>query len=79
MQRRWTIHKSACLICIIGLLVYCGPKQDEVDRHTEDGIEVVLNHLEPYPMGETMMLNNSKDSQIELSKLSSRQGRRLVK
>ena len=54
MQRRWTVHKSICLICMIGLLVYCGPKQDEVDRYTEDGVEVVLNRLEPYAIGETV-------------------------
>ena len=30
------------------LLVCCTPKQDEVERINEDGVEVVLNHREPY-------------------------------
>jgi hypothetical protein len=31
------------------LFIYsCGTKQDEVERHMEDGVEVVVNHLEPY-------------------------------
>ncbi len=30
------------------LLVCCTPKQDEVERINEDGVEVVLNHRDPY-------------------------------
>jgi hypothetical protein len=30
------------------LLVCCTPKQDEVERINEDGVEVILNHREPY-------------------------------
>ena len=50
MQRKWKIHKSACLICVIGLLIYCGPKGDKVERYMQDGTEVVLNHSEPYSL-----------------------------
>jgi hypothetical protein len=28
--------------------VSCGPKQDKVEKIVEDGVEVVINHLEPY-------------------------------
>ena len=30
------------------LLVCCSPKQDEVEKIIENGVEVVVNHLEPY-------------------------------
>ena len=39
------------LIQIILILSYCGPKQEKVDRIIEDGVEVVINHLEPYKIG----------------------------
>jgi hypothetical protein len=38
---------SPILIVVI-LLASCGPKQEKVDRIIEDGVEVVINHLEPY-------------------------------
>ena len=50
MQKKWKIHKSACLICVIGLLIYCGPKGDKVERYMQEGTEVVLNHSEPYSL-----------------------------
>jgi hypothetical protein len=34
---------SAFMMCIS-----CGPKQEEIERYTKDGIEVIVNHLEPY-------------------------------
>lgn len=39
-----------CALCIF-LLAGCGPRQDKVERRIEDGIEVVVNHLEPYRVG----------------------------
>lgn len=38
------------LSCLIGifLLLSCGGRQAKIDRITEDGVEVVLNHVEPY-------------------------------
>lgn len=38
---------SACLLIIV-LLVSCKAKRPQVDKVIEDGVEVVLNHLEPY-------------------------------
>ncbi len=40
--------KFILLVLILSLFSYCGPKQEKADIFTEDGIEVVLNHLEPY-------------------------------
>lgn len=42
------MKRSPWLICIFCFLICCGPKQDEVERIMEDGVEVVLNHREPY-------------------------------
>lgn len=42
------MKKLSTLLCIIPFLLHCGPRQDIVERIMEDGIEVVLNHLEPY-------------------------------
>ena len=42
------MNKSTSLICLMSLLICCGPKQADVDRIFENGVEVVLNHLESY-------------------------------
>lgn len=45
------MKKIIYLIQVILLLSYCGPKQDEVERIIENGVEVIVNHLEPYQIG----------------------------
>lgn len=35
-------------ILILFLFSGCGPKQQQVEKRVEDGVEVVVNHLEPY-------------------------------
>jgi len=40
---------SACLLSIV-LLVSCKAKSPQVDKIIEDGIEVVINHVEPYSL-----------------------------
>ena len=48
------MNKSIYLFLLLCLLIFCGQKQDEVEIIIEDGVEVVLNHLEPYKIkGET--------------------------
>ena len=42
------MKRLVVLICVIGIFVFCGPQQVEVDKISEDGVEVMLNHLEPY-------------------------------
>ncbi len=37
----------SCLIAVF-LLLSCGSRQSKIDRITEDGVEVVLNHVAPY-------------------------------
>ncbi len=45
------MKKLSILLCILPFLLHCGPKQDKVERVVEDGVEVVINHLEPYHIG----------------------------
>jgi len=33
---------------ILSLFFYCGPKQEKIERIMENGVEVIVNHLEPY-------------------------------
>jgi hypothetical protein len=42
------MNKPLCMLIGIGLLVSCGSKEPRVDRLIEEGVEVVLNHVEPY-------------------------------
>jgi len=61
------MKKIILLISALALLIYCGPKQEEVERIMEDGVEVVINHLEPYKInGETTSLTLEKEFTIDL-------------
>jgi len=42
------MRKIACFALILFLILSCGPKQDQVEKIIENGVEVVMNHLEPY-------------------------------
>ena len=42
------MKKSIYLIVVLSVFFYCGPGRDRVEKTVEDGVEVVLNHLEPY-------------------------------
>ncbi len=45
---RNSMKKIVLFVSILSFLIHCGPKQDVVEKIIEDGIEVVINHLEPY-------------------------------
>ena len=45
---RVSVKKLFLFIPILFVFLYCGPKQEEVERIMEDGVEVVINHIEPY-------------------------------
>ena len=62
------MKKSACLFCLLGLLIYCGPKQADVERIMEDGVEVVLNHLEPYQIKEEAVLSLEQEYILDLER-----------
>jgi hypothetical protein len=60
------MKKLFYLIIILFLFVCCGPKQDEVERIIEDGVEVVINHLEPYKIkGELYTLTLDEEFTID--------------
>jgi len=42
------MKKPLYLILFLTLVYSCGPKQDKVERIIEDGVEVVVNQIEPY-------------------------------
>jgi len=43
-------HKNLTLFLIFGLLFSCSTPDVSVDKTYEDGVEVILNHLEPYEL-----------------------------
>ena len=42
------MRKILCLILCHAFFLTCGPKKNKVEKIVEDGVEVVINHLEPY-------------------------------
>lgn len=50
----------------ISFLISCGGHQPKVDKVMEDGVEVVLNHLEPYLLkGQPYHLNIKEETRID--------------
>ncbi len=60
------IKKLVFSIFLVSLFLCCGPKGEKVDRIVEDGVEVVLNHLEPYKIkGEYSTLTLEEELKID--------------
>lgn len=60
------MKKIILLISILSLFIYCGSKQEEVERIIEEGVEVVINHLEPYKIkGEPNTLTLVEEFRID--------------
>jgi hypothetical protein len=56
----------SCLVAGLCLLIFCSPKQDETERIMEDGVEVIINHLEPYKIeGEPSTLHLEEEFTID--------------
>jgi hypothetical protein len=63
------MKKLVYLIIILSISFYCGPKEDEVERIMEDGVEVVINHLEPYKIkGESSTFHLEEEFVIDLER-----------
>jgi len=45
------MKKLIYLVLMLYLLFSCGPKQEKVEKTMENGVEIVINHLEPYKIG----------------------------
>ena len=58
---------SICLLLILVFFVFCGPKQKGVERLVEDGVQVVINPLEPLRVeGESSNLTLEEEFVIDL-------------
>ncbi|MCK4646582.1 MAG: 6-bladed beta-propeller [Candidatus Aminicenantes bacterium] len=54
---------------MIALIISCGPKQEKIERYMKDGIEVIVNHLEPYRIeGEPNTLHLEEEFTIDTEK-----------
>jgi len=52
------MKKGIFLILILSVFIFCRPKQEQVQKTMENGVEVILNHLEPYKIkGEPSVLH----------------------
>jgi len=48
-------NKLPSVFCLL-LMACCSPKQDKVERRIENGVDIVINHLEPYHVGGAITL-----------------------
>lgn len=56
----------SCLV-VISFLVSCGGQQPKVDKVIQDGVEIILNHYEPYLLkGQHSHLNLKEETRIDL-------------
>jgi len=54
---------------MITLIISCGPKQEKIERYMKDGVEVIVNHLEPYRIeGEPSTLHLEEEFTIDTEK-----------
>jgi len=62
------MNKLVYLILVLSIFISCGPKQEQekIEMVFEDGVEVVINHLEPYTIkGEATSLTLEKEFSID--------------
>jgi hypothetical protein len=63
------MKKLLFLLFIITISIFCSPKSEQIEKYIEDGIEVVINHLEPYNIkGEPATLTLKKKYSIDFSR-----------
>jgi hypothetical protein len=63
------MKKLIYLILILSLLVYCRQKQAEIETIMEDGVEVIINHIEPYEVkGEPSTFALEKEFVIDMER-----------
>lgn len=60
------MKKIIYLVLILSIFLYCIPKQEKIERIIENGVEVVINHIEPYRIkGELTSLSLEKEISID--------------
>ena len=63
------MKKLVFLFLIFSLFIYCGSKQEKVEKKMEDGVDVILNHPEPYTIkGEHSVLHIEEEFTIDTEK-----------
>lgn len=62
------MKKIFLLLTILSLSIYCGPKQDKVEKIMENGVEVVINHLGPYKIGDISSFTLEENFNIDTEK-----------
>ncbi len=69
MKNSIRIVSIALFLSAYMMLVSCGQKKDEVEKILEDGVEVVVNHLEPYKIeGEPSTFTLKEEFVIDLER-----------
>ncbi len=69
ISKKRCLGRAALLSLCVSLLLQCGPKPDGVEKIFEDGVEVVINHLEPYSLpGEPSILHFNEVLSIDTEK-----------
>ncbi len=63
------MKKPLCFIFGLSVLMSCGGEQPKVDKIIEDGVEVVLNHFEPFQLkGQPSRLRLQEETRIDFEK-----------
>ena len=63
------MKKYILIIFFLSLFLYCGTEQQQVKKHMENGLEVVINHQEPYRMkGEPTTITIEEEFTIDTEK-----------
>lgn len=63
------MKKLIYLVLILPLFFFCRHGQQEVERIIENGVEVVINHIEPYQIGgKALALNLEKEFVIDMER-----------
>jgi len=60
------MKKLSYLLFVVFFLISCGLEQEKVQKSMEDGVEVILNHVEPYKIkGEPSALHLEEEFRID--------------
>ena len=63
------MKRGMILVLLCFYFCSCAPKQDKVEKTTENGVEIVVSHLEPYKIrGEPTNLTLEKELSIDLAR-----------
>lgn len=63
------MNRPLCILLGIGLLASCGSRETRIDKVIEDGVEVVLNHIDPYRIkGQPITITLEKVLSIDLER-----------